>query len=204
MTKNIEVEIRGEITKREFDRLMKLFKERGKFIDEKDRIAICYPDPNTGSLVEECFTDIRVRETNGIPEIIIKKGKWGGNENRKELSVVGKKGEFGKMLEMMDALGHKTGMAVVRKGKVFEYKDVEFSLVEVPDHSYYYEAELMVDESKIEEAQSQIRVLCSELGLTIFDDDGFYKYINKLNKEANRAFSFDEYNEDFFKNQFGI
>lgn len=202
MIKNIEVEIRGEITKEEYDKLTKLFEKEGKFIDDKDRIAICYPDPNTGSLVEECFTDIRVRETNGIPEIIIKKGKWGGNENRKELSVIGKRGEFGKMLEMMDALGHKTGVAVVRKGKVYEYKGIEFSLVEVPDHSYYYEAELMVEEDKIIEAQGKIRKLCDKLGLAVFDDDGFYTYINKLNKEANKPFCFDEYSDNFFDNNF--
>lgn len=197
--KNIEVEIRGEITKSEFEKLMKLFTEKGKFIDDKNRIAVCYPDPDTGSLVEECYTDIRVRETNSIPEIIIKKGRWGGNENRKELSVVGKKGEFAKMLEMMDALGHKEGMAVVRKGKVFEYKGIEFSLVEVPGHSYYYEAELMVEEAKIDSAQKKIRKICNELGLDVFDDDGFFAYINKLNKEANKPFAFKNFDKSFFE-----
>ncbi|AKM82725.1 TPA: hypothetical protein DD449_00695 [Candidatus Berkelbacteria bacterium] len=206
MNKKIEVELRGPITKEQFDRLESLFEKDGKFIDHKDRVLICYPDPDTGSFVEECFTDIRVRTTNGTPEMIIKLGKWGGdNENRRELSLMGKPGEFDKMVVMMAALGHKKGVWAVRKGKVFDYKEVEFSLVEVPDHSYYYEAEIMVEEvSKAKAARVKMEKLCKELNLEVFDDDGFYGYINRLNKESNKEFLFEKYSEGFFKKEFGI
>ena len=39
-------------------------------------------------------------------------------------------------------------MLCVRKSKVYEYEGIEFALVEVPGHSYYYEAEKMAHENE--------------------------------------------------------
>ncbi|OGD57345.1 hypothetical protein A2V71_00820 [Candidatus Berkelbacteria bacterium RBG_13_40_8] len=205
MTKKIEVEIRGPITERKFEDLNKLFKKDGTFLSEKDRIVLCYPDPESGSLVEDVNTDVRIRTTNGIPELNVKQGKWGGNESRREFSLVGKNGEFDKMVMMMAAMGFKTGVLAVRKGKVYQYKDIEFSLVEVPHHSYYFEAEMMVgDEKDIENAQKKMRKTCANLDLEVWDDKGFYEYINKLNSESNEDFDFKNYKEGNFAKRFGI
>jgi predicted adenylyl cyclase CyaB len=206
MLKRLEVELRGTITQEQYNNLNKFFQKEGKFIDHKDRIVVCYPDPETGSLVEQCLTDIRVRTTNGIPEIIIKQGEWGGSdESRRELSVVGKKGDFDKMIVMMAALGHKTGIMAVRKGKVYEYQGVEFSLVEVPNHSYYFEAEIMVTAEKDKAAATKkVKNTCEKLGLKVLDKQGFYDYINKLNAESNETFNFADYKEGYFKKRFGI
>lgn len=204
--KKYEVELRGLLTQEKYEELSKFFGEKGKFLYDKDRVLVCYPDPETGSLVEECKTDIRVRTTNGIPEIIIKQGEWGSHdESRRELSLVGKKGEFDKMIAVLAALGHKKGIWAVRKGKVFEYKEVEFSLVEVPNHSYYFEAEVMVDaEGDKNGAIDRINKICKELDLTTLSQQEFYNYINKLNTESNELFDFDSIEEDFFNKKFGI
>jgi len=206
MKKNIEVELRGLLSKKQFLALNKLFKEKGKFIDDKDRVVVCYPDPETGSLVEECKTDIRVRTTNKIPEIIIKLGEWGHkDESRRELSLVGKKGEFDKMIVMLAALGHRNGIVAIRKGKVYSYKGIEFSLVEVPNHSYYFEAEIMVSNKKLQEiATRKIEKVCHELDLDILSQQGFFDYINKLNAESNEPFDFSAYKEGYFKTRFRI
>jgi len=203
---NIEVEVRGIINKNKYDELNKLFGKEGKFLDHKDRVVVCYPDPETGSLVEQCKTDIRVRTTNGIPEIIIKLGEWGNqDESRRELSLVGKKGEFDKMILMLAAMGHKKGIMAVRHGKIYEYKGVEFSLVEVPNHSYYFEAEIMVkNEASKNEATKKITKICNELGLNILTQQGFFDYINQLNAESNETFDFTDYKEGYFAKRFGI
>lgn len=206
MSKNIEVEVRGLLTEKQFKILNRLFEEEGVFVDNKDRVVVCYPDPETGSLVEECKTDIRVRTTNGIPEIIIKLGEWGHkDESRRELSLIGQRGEFDKMIIMLGALGHKKGIIAIRKGKVFHYKGIEFSLVEVPNHSYYFEAEIMVkNENRQKEATEKIEKICKELGLKILNQQGFFNYINKLNSESNEPFDFSSYKEGYFKKRFGI
>jgi len=203
---NFEVEIRGLITKEKYIELETLFAREGKFKYAKNRILLCYPDPNTGSLVEECKIDIRIRTTNGIPEIIIKEGEWGGeNESRKELFLRGKKGEFDKMVMMLAALGHKKGIFAERRGAVYMYKGIEFSLVEVPDHSFYFEAEVMVkskDRQKL--ATEKILKICAELGLKPLSQQEFYDYINRLNAESNEPFDFANYQEGYFNRRYGI
>jgi len=205
MNKKIEVEIRGPLSKEQFEFLNKTFKKQGKFIAGKDRIALCYPDPTTGSLIEKVNTDIRIRTTNGIPEINIKLGKWGGHEHRHEMSLVGKNGDFDKMVMMMAAMGFKKGIVAIRKGKVYKYKNIEFSVVEVPGHSYFFEAEIMVGgKSEVTKAKEKIRTICKNLSLKTFSDESFYDYIHQLNGEANEKFDFKNYKEGYFKRRFGI
>jgi len=89
MNKNIEIGIRGQLSKEKFEELIKLFEVEGKKITEKDRVLIDYSTFLEGG-VENRRKDIRLRVTNGIPEIIVKIGEWGGAEHRKELSVLAK------------------------------------------------------------------------------------------------------------------
>ena len=42
MPKNIEVEIRGPLTKEQFDNLNKFMKQNARFINEKDRLSVMY------------------------------------------------------------------------------------------------------------------------------------------------------------------
>ncbi len=167
---------------------------------------MAYKDPTNNSQVKNIETDIRVRTTNGVPEIIIKLGGWGGvDESRKELSVVGRKGEFDKMIQMMAALGHKQGIVAIRKGKIYDYKGIEFSLVEVPNHSYYFEAEKMVsDEAEKKIAIKEIMKICGELKLETLTQQGFFDYIHELNTKVNEQFDYKNYEENYFAKRFGI
>ena len=204
MGKNIEIEIRGPLSKKKFKELIKLFDEKGKKKSEKDRVLIDYSTFLKGG-VENRKKDIRLRSTNKIPEIIVKIGKWGENEQRKELSIFGKPGEFDMMVEIFGELGYKKGMLCERKSKVYDYKGIEFALVEVPEHSYYYEAEKMADKNENgEELIAEIKNVCKELGLDVFDKDQFFKYVQDLNKEANEVFDYENYTADYFNKRFGI
>ena len=57
------------------------------------------------------------------------------------------------------------------------------------------------DEEKIKQ---EIRNVCLELGLNLFDDQRFFAYIDALNQEANEVFDFANYQEDYFKNRFNL
>lgn len=204
MEKNIEIEIRGPLSKGEFDNLVKLFEVKGKKTSEKDRVLIDYSTFLEGG-VEKRKKDIRLRVTNGIPEIIVKVGEWGENEQRKELSAFTKPGEFDTLVEIFGELGFSKGMLCVRKSKVYVYKDIEFALVEVPGHSYYYEAEKMANNTENgDELIKEIQNVCKELSLRIFDKNQFFEYIDKLNKEANEIFDYKNYTSNYFKNRFNL
>ncbi len=202
MDKNIEIEVRGPLPAEKIEGLIGLLEKEGKKITDKDRVFIDYSTFLEGG-VEDRKKDIRLRSTNGIPEIIVKIGEWSGTEQRKELSFFGKPDQFDNLVEIFAALGFRKGMLCVRKSRVYEYKGIEFALVEVPNHSYYYEAEKMAgadeDGEKITE---EIQKVCSELGLEMFDKKSFFEYIHKLNDEANEVFDYAEYTPNYFKNRF--
>ncbi|KKR18315.1 MAG: Adenylate cyclase [candidate division CPR2 bacterium GW2011_GWC1_41_48] len=205
MKKDIEVEIRGPIEKEKIDQLEDLFKKEGHFKKTKERILIDYSTflPEEG--IENRQKDIRLRVTNGIPEVIVKLGGWGGSENRKEISVPTNKGEFDKLVQIFGAIGLKKGVLCIRKSQIYDYKEIEFALVEVPGHSYFYEAEKILNSDEdSDKAKKEIKTVCKELDLKIFTDKDYFSYIEKLNDEANEIFDFDEYKDNYFKKRFEL
>mgnify|MGYP001329814988 CR=1 FL=1 len=203
MAKDIEIEIRGPLSKEKLDDLARLFEVEGKKIAEKNRVLIDYSTFLEGG-IKERDKDIRLRMTNGVPEIIVKLGRWGGVEQRKELSVLGKPGEFDKLVQIFAALGFRKGMLCVRKSKVYEYKGIEFALVEVPRHSYYYEAEKIGHKDEnLDKIAEEIKEICADLGLEIFSQDQFFKYIEQLNEEVNEVFDYSQYTPNCFRDRFG-
>ena len=201
--KNIEVEVRGLLTKAQYDQLKLFLEKNGSFVEQKHRVLIDYSTflPNEG--IRDRKKDIRVRVTNGIPEIVVKLGSWGGSENRKELSFKGKEGEFDTLVEIFGNLGLTKGVLAERNTLAYEYKDIEFALVEVPNHSYYFEAEKMAtSEDDFQKVEKEILEVCAQLELSVLDKEGFYKYIEILNKEANGVFDFESYKENYFKDTF--
>ncbi len=204
MEKDIEIEIRGPLCRGEFDKLVRFLGVRGEKTAEKERVLIDYSTFLEGGLRER-KKDIRLRVTNGIPEIIVKIGRWGEGERRRELSVTAGRGEFDKLVEIFGALGFQKGILATRRSKVFEYRGIEFALVEVPNHSYYYEAEKMA--SKNEDADTiteEITGVCKELGLAIFSREQFFQYIDQLNREANEVFDYTKYTPGYFRNRFKL
>ena len=77
-------------------------------------------------------------------------------------------------------------MLCQRTTYVYTYKNIEFALVEIPGHSYYFEAEKMVEEgADKQQTMRDIASTCAELALTPFTDEEFFTYVKKLNTEAN-------------------
>jgi adenylate cyclase class IV len=202
--KNFEVEVRGPLNKNEYDKLNRFLKKNGIFIAHKKRIIVDYTATYGLQTIRNRDKDIRLRCTNGIPEMIIKIGNWGGSEQRKEISLKGKKGEFDKMVEMFGALGFTEGIICIRNILVYNFKNIEFALVEVPNHSYFYEAEIMTTEKDSNEATEYINKICKELNLKIFSADDFYKYVEILNKNVNEKFNFLKYKEGYFEKRFKL
>ncbi len=204
MKKNIEVETRGPLSKKEFQALVRFFSKHGVKKAEKDRVLIDYSTFLKGG-VRNRQKDIRLRVTNNIPEIIIKVGKWGEKEQRKEIGIFTERGTFDTLVEIFGEIGLTKGMLCVRKSKVFDYKGIEFALVEVPGHSYYYEAEKMaVGNKNLNKITEEVEKVCRDLGLKIFNKNEFFAYVVKLNKQANEVFEYKKYKYNYFKKRFNL
>jgi adenylate cyclase class IV len=203
-TKNIEIEIRGPLTGDTYVELKSFLDANAKKVETKKRILIDYSSFLSGEMKDR-KKDIRLRITNNVPEIMIKLGSWGGVDQRKELSVTTAPGTFDTLVEIFAALGYEKGVLCDRRTEAYEYKDVEFALVEVPGHSYYYEAEKMAHAGQdMEILAKEITGVCSELNLSVFSGEEFFAYIETLNREANEVFDFSKEGPGYFKKRFGF
>ena len=193
-TKNIEVEIRGPLTKDEFDKLNTFLLNNGSFKEKKERVLIDY-----SSGMENRTKDIRIRETNGVPEIVLKLGSWGGTESREEVLIKTESNKFESLVKVFGELGFEKGVLCVRNSLVYDYKGIEFALVEVPNHSIFFEAEIVSTQADSEEAERSIKQVCDKLNLKVFTKDDFFEYVNKLNKEANINFDYKNFRKGYFE-----
>lgn len=190
--KKIEVEVRGLLTKEKYGLVNSFLQKNGQFVVKNDRFMVIFSDMTVLNSGTDKADDIRIRITNGCPEIIVKKGKWGATGAREEICTKVQKGEFVNLVKTMAALGYKNGMLAERKSVIYKYQDVEFSIVEVPGHSWYFEGEIMVEnEELLEESKKKIMTVCNSLDLEIFSDDEFYSYVDRLDKETNTDYDFE-------------
>ncbi len=204
LPKNIEVEVRGPLSLRQYLLLKDILEAKGAVGELKNRIVLDYSVFLTGG-IRDRKEDIRLRATNGKPEIIVKLGEWGGNESRRELSVMTQQGSFDTLVQIFAAMGLRRAVLCVRKILAYDYHGVEFALVEVPGHSFYFEAEKLVDSQKLAvEARAAIIDVCTELGLKPFEDGKFFDYVETLNREANEVFDFADYRQNYFRQRFDL
>ncbi len=203
--KNIEIELRGPLSESRYGELADFLENNGEFIKDKKRVLIDYSTFIKGQELEGRTKDIRLRATNGIPEIIIKLGEWKGSDQRKELSIKTEPGTFDTLVQIYAALGYGKGMLCVRDIKVYRYRDAEFALCQVPGHSYYFEAEKLINNmDEKDKIKRELETICDELELKRFTDEQYFDYIRKVNDEANEIFDYNGYEENYFKKRFNI
>lgn len=203
-TESIEVEVRGLMTKVKLATVEKFLKTNGVFVESRKRILIDYSLFLPDGGVRNRSKDIRIRSTNGQSEIIVKIGRWGENENREEISVK-INDKFDNLAKLFHTLGFSKGALAIRNSTIYKYDEIEFALVEVPDHSYYFEAEQIVrSNDDVADTLDKINRLCKKLKLIPFNNDGFMEYIEELNSEANIMFDYPKFSPSYFKDNFGI
>lgn len=183
--KPIEVEIRGNLSDAEYGRVKSFLDEHGSHQESHEREMFLlrdYPGYSSGFVGRE--TDIRLRETNGACEIMLKQ-KVG--EAREEVSLQLKDTDLDKAKRVVKALGCKTALWMHRLKEVYEYNGVEWSLVIAPNNIRYYEAEIAVaSQDEISEADAKLKAEATKLGLEILDDAGTSALIHRLDTEANK------------------
>lgn len=203
--KTIEVELRGPLSLIKYRSVKRFLEREGKLIAKKNRILIDYSTFIKGQGIKNRNKDIRLRVTNRIPEVVVKLGRWGGSETREELSVTTNPGTFDTLVKIFGALGCERGVLAVRKTVAYRYKGIEFALVEVPGHSYYFEVEIMVSSlGDSARAHKKMEGVCKGLGLTIYTTGQFFGYVKELNNRVNEVFDFRHYKEGFFKKRFRL
>ena len=177
-----EIEIRGPLTLEQKKNLESFLSKNGELVKEYERSQWIF------GLSLKKRIDLRIKITNGEHEFVLKVGKL-GSSNRKEISIPFPKDKIDQSLEFLKHLGKKEGVTAVRIAKIYKYQDIEWAIVEVPGHSYYFEAEQLVDaKSEGKKAKEDMEKSAKELSLKVLTPAETIEYISILDKEANKKF----------------
>jgi len=188
----IEVEHRGLLTERKFKELSLFLKEKGDFLGKKERFSIIYSQNSEDQSNKLCESpiDLKLRVTNKKAELVLKYGKWSGNDARKEFIFPIEIKKFGEMIEFLEILGNYHGVFQATKTYFYRYKKIDFSLVEVPNWGYYFEAEIVTDKKSIKKANEKIKKECEKIKIEVLDHKGFCILLEDLNSRPGHRFNF--------------
>ena len=90
-------------------------------------------------------------------------------------------------------LGHEKVIWAQRNSTRFMLEDIELAIIEVPNHSVFFEAEIEVEsQDQIPLARQKILNLCNSLELKPYSDQEWFTAVEKLDKEANKFLNLKE------------
>jgi adenylate cyclase class IV len=185
----IEVEIRGQLTENEHQKLKAFMAQHGRHTDSHERemyLLFDYPGYDPDPTLRE--VDIRLRNTNGFCEIMVKRRAGDGNAARHELSLPLQVKDLTTAKEVLRALGCTKGIKMQRTKDVYEYSGIEWSLVKTPKNYFYYEAEQAVEVgSDVDAVRTHLAQAASQLGLPVLDNDSMREFIEMLDREVNEV-----------------
>ena len=189
MTNNIELELRAEISPKQFDTLFNNLKAKARLISDTKRLSVMF----LGEIGKSNF-DIRVRiDSNGKAEIVLKKGDF-HTHDRTESSEKIRKDQFIGIVKILLLLGFRSKVTE-RKNFVFDLGD-EISLVLVratKKKLAYVEIEKMSNPKNVVENKKELTNLIRDLGLTLIKDASeFNSLCDKFAKDSDWVFDGSE------------
>ena len=95
--KNIEIEVRSFITKKEYEKLQRILKKEAKFIDSIEEETVYFEAKNK---------DLRLRKNEKEAFLILKEGKI-HDDSREEIEVRIKRDDFSKIEKIFKRLGYR-------------------------------------------------------------------------------------------------
>ncbi len=188
----IEVEIRGQLDEAGYTALKDVLVQFGTHVEDQKREMILlygYPGFDINPLKRK--VDIRLRNTNGKCEVMVKQGESEFNTARKEISIPSADNDWQKLIEMVKAFGITKGLWMRREKEVFMMNNVEWSLAKAISRDgskvfYYYEAEIATTDSlHIEEIKKNLEDEVKKLGLPMMAPDEYKALVDMFGREVN-------------------
>lgn len=181
--------MRGQLTKEGYERLKALLRKEGKHVESHSREMIRlydYPGFAEDSNLRE--VDIRLRDTDGDCEIMVKRKAAENNVARHELSLKLKDTDLHTAKEVVKALGYSKGLKMHRLKEVYSYAGIEWSLVHAPPLYFYFEAEQEAESADdIPRIEEGLRHAAGELSLDVFSPEEYRAFIEVLTRDVNEV-----------------
>ncbi len=183
----IEVEIRGRLDEEGYEGLKRKLAEKGEFLGHMERemhLMRGYPGYEHSFTGRE--TDIRLRNTNGECEIMVKRKAGEHNVGREEISLKLQDGDLDKAKRVMKALGFSKTLRMERIMDKYRMNGTEWQVVATPKGLWYWEAELEVEnEGQVPGAREKLERQTAELGLKVLSPRELQEFIDTLDREGN-------------------
>jgi len=176
--KNIELELRAELSKKEFERLFKLFKKEYKFVSEVDRYFVVF----FGEINKTRY-DCRVRITNGEAEAVVKKGGY-HEHNRREIYQKIDRDQFLGFVRIFNLFDFAAFDSKVCYRKIYNFKmkgGIDISIATIGG-ACYLEAEKITDRMNEDKVKKELTKIMKSWGLQPISEKRFYELCKRLDK----------------------
>ncbi len=190
----IEVEIRGRLTTEEAQKLAGFLRGNGEFVESHSReMILLYDYPGYADDPNKREVDIRLRDTDGKVEVMIKRKLHEHNVGRSELSIP-IAGTLEDAKQLAKAFGCGRGLWMHRTKQVYRYKDIEWSVVEAlarPENGgskgiWYYEAEQeSAEATDVGSVRNALEKEVGALGLSTWTPEEYLEFVTMLGREVN-------------------
>src|SRR3989344_1847588 len=181
-TKDIELELRAEITPSRFDLFTEKFRVFGKQVSVSRRLSVMF----FGTIGRKAF-DIRVRtDDKGFSEIVCKKGDY-HSHNRAEYSErISKKQMLG-FAKIFFLLG-LNAKVTERENFVFDFPNEVVVTITRAKKICYIEFEKMAHEASAEATRRELVALMAKFNLSPLNKNQFTDICRRLDKKADWQF----------------
>ena len=169
--KNIEVEIRSFISKEEYERLLKFFKEKARLIKEDYQESFYF----------DCDQDLRIQKNDFYSKIWMKKGSL-HDKHREEIEVKFDKKDFGELEKLFISLGFNIDIKWFRKRFEFEWEDIVVCLDFTKGYGYIIELEKMSSVENQEKEFKNLKQKLESLNVKITPKEEFQKKFEDYKK----------------------
>jgi adenylate cyclase class IV len=192
----IDVEIKGPLSKKDYERVKKLLATAGDGSRCAHRVTVSYRDRG--------FNDrgVRIEERNGTPRIVIETGRVG---ERKELQVALAPGGFSDGIALLAELGYKKGTVRAEEVCIAWYGGAFFSLIDPKEDIFYYEASITTqDPTEAKEAKQKLEKIAKNLKLPIWTPLDMLAFLRKLHETTQTMYDYDTDGATYFRDKFGV
>jgi len=165
--KNIEVEIRSFLTKKQYENFLKYFKKKGKFLEKENQITYYFSSPK----------DLRIQKTDKVSKLWLKSGKI-HQKFREDIVVECGKKDFKKLEKLLQNLGFKVKIKWFRKRNNFLWKGIKVSVDFTKGYGYIIELEKITKEKGKEKVFQYLAGKLKGLGIKPTSKKKFDKKFN--------------------------
>ncbi|MBP6884706.1 MAG: hypothetical protein KBC17_02685 [Candidatus Pacebacteria bacterium] len=193
----IDVEIRGPLPKKEYERLEKKFKKVQNSTRSEYRVSVTYKDRGFNN------REARLIHKNGLTTLHIHTA--GKIDDRDEIKVDLGERQFSNAVEMLAELGYKKGTVIVEHALIAHFGGTTITLFDPDDSLCHYEAySVAKNPTEVKEERQKLEKLARTLRLPIWSILDMQAFLHKLNKSITSEYDYDVDGAKYFKDKYGL